>query len=206
MRGVLREISRHTSELCTDVTTPPGISAFARARFSPMRFDSRHQVSEDDVDALLDAARRAPSAGNSQPWAFIVGRRGDPIHQRLVGHLARSSSAWAPTASLLLANLSQQLVAGSTLAYSEFARYDLGQAVAHLTFQAHALGLAVHQFRAFDRDAIAAEFDVPPHWEVTSMAAVGLPHGPLATHVGSGTSRDRRTTSDITWARADTVV
>lgn len=185
------------------MTTSPGISAFARDRFSPMRFDGRHEMRSEEVDALLDAARHAPSAGNAQPWAFIVGQRDDAVHQRLVPHLARSSSVWAPAASLLLANLSHRFVGGSTIAYSEFARYDLGQAVAHLTFQAHALGLAVHQFRAFDRAAIAAEFDIPPHWEVTSMAAVGVPLGSGDTHVGSGTSRDRRTTAEITWARRE---
>jgi nitroreductase len=185
------------------VTTSPGISAFARDRFSPMRFDSTHELGPEEVDALLDAAGRAPSAGNSQPWAFIVGQRDDPIHRRLVPHLARSSSVWAPAASLLLANLSQRFAVDSTIEYSEFARYDLGQAVAHLTFQAHALGLAVHQFRAFDRDAIAAEFDIPAHWEVTSMAAVGVPLGAVETHVGTGTSRDRRTIGEITWARGE---
>ncbi|WP_229123203.1 nitroreductase family protein [Enemella evansiae] len=37
-------------------------------------------MSDAEVDVLLEAARRAPSAGNSQPWSFIIGRRGDAIH------------------------------------------------------------------------------------------------------------------------------
>ncbi|WP_460792225.1 nitroreductase family protein [Nocardioides maradonensis] len=171
-------------------------------RFSPIRYDAAHVASARDVDALLDAARLAPSAGNAQPWAFVVGLRGDDVHRRLVRHLARSSSAWASDASVLVANLSQQRVEGTDLEYSEFARHDLGQAVAHLTFQAHALGLAVHQFRAFDRDGVAGEFDVPAHWEVTSMAAIGVPLGAPETHAGAGTSRERRSRTDITWARA----
>jgi predicted oxidoreductase (fatty acid repression mutant protein) len=183
----------------TDAVTPQPLASFARERFSPIRFDETHQIGADEIDSLLDAARRAPSAGNSQPWAFIVGRRGDDVHARLVPHLARSSSAWAPAASLLLANLSQRLVEDSDLEYSEFSHYDLGQAVSHLTFQAHSLALAVHQFRAFDRDAIAAEFNVPAHWEVTSMAAVGVPIGEVEAHAGAGTSRERKPLSDIIW-------
>jgi hypothetical protein len=31
----------------------------------------------------------------------------------------------------------------------------------------------VRQFRAFDREGIAAEFAVPQHWEVTTLAAIG---------------------------------
>lgn len=164
-----------------------------------MQFDAGHEIPQEHVESLLDAARRAPSAGNSQPWSFIVGRRGDRAHTRLVRHLARSSSVWAPSASLLVANLSQRLVEDTDLEYSEFAHYDLGQAVAHLSFQAHALGLSVHQFRAFDRDGIAREFGVPPHWEVTTLATVGVPAGDAATVTGAGTTRDRRPLHEIMW-------
>lgn len=177
----------------------PELTAFARERFSPMRFDPAHEVTDREVRALLAAAGRAPSAGNSQPWWFVVGRRGDQTHRRIVRHLARSSSVWAPGASLLVANLAQHRVVDSALEYSEFADYDLGQAVAHLSFQAHALGLAVHQFRAFDRDGLRAELCVPPHLEVLSLAAVGRPAHDAETVTGSGTSRERRPVDQLIW-------
>jgi nitroreductase len=181
---------------------PPSITDFSASRFSPHRFEEAHEVTDDVLDSLLEAARLAPSAGNSQPWAFIVGRRGDETHRRMIPHLAGSSSTWAPQASALIANLSQHLVEGSLMTYSEFADYDLGQAVAHLTFQAHSLGLAVHQFRAFDREAIAREFEVPPHWQVTSLAAVGLPAGDAESHPEVGANRSRRSLTSVTWARS----
>ncbi len=34
-------------------------------------------VTEDVLEQLLDLARRAPSAGNTQPWSFLVLRDGD---------------------------------------------------------------------------------------------------------------------------------
>jgi nitroreductase len=159
-------------------------------RWSPTTFDTAHRMTPAEVELLLEAARWAPSAGNSQPWAFIVGCRGDEVHARLVRHLAGSSARWAPTASLLLANLSHRHVEDTDWEYSEFAHYDLGQAVAHLTFQARALDLFVRQFRAFDREAVATEFAVPDHWEVTTMAAVGrLPPGISAEHHRTGRER-----------------
>jgi nitroreductase len=115
----------------------------------------------------------APSAGNSQPWAFIVAQRGTAEHARLARHLAGSSAAWAPSASLLVANLAHRLVEDTDGEFSEFSVYDLGQAVAHMSIQAQALGLYVRQFRAFDRSGIATEFAVPEHWEVTTLAAIG---------------------------------
>lgn len=179
----------------------PELHSFVMERFSPMRFDPAHVVSDAQVDLMIDAARRAPSAGNSQPWAFIVGRRGDGIHRRLLPHLARSSSAWAPSASVLVANLAHRFVEGTSFEYSEFAHYDLGQAVAHLTFQAHSLGLFAHQFRAFDRGAIQREFEVPDHWEVTSMVAVGRASDEARDLTGPGTSRERLSRAAVTWAR-----
>lgn len=176
--------------------------SFARDRYSPLGFDPGHTVSGDDVDVLLAATSRAPSAGNSQPWAFVVGRRGDQVHRRIARHLSRSSSMWAPDASLLVVNLAHRFVEDSDIEYSEFAEYDLGQAVAHMSFQAHALGLFVHQFRAFDREAVALEFRVPEHWQVTTMAAIGKPVEGARDLSGPGTSHERLALRDITWERA----
>ena len=178
------------------------------ARWSPTSFDPIAEVSLVEVESLLEAARWAPSAGNSQPWAFVVGRRGDPDHDRLVRHLAPSSHAWASTASLLVANLTHRLVQDTDWHYSEFAAYDLGQAVAHMTFQAQHLGLLVRQFRAFDRSGLMSEFEVPQHWEVTTMSAIGrVPHGvrpgSLAAADDSTSRRDRRSVTELRWPGAD---
>ena len=180
----------------------PGLHPLLASRWSPTTFDTSHELAVAEVDLLLEAARWAPSAGNSQPWAFIVGRRGDDPHRRLLSHLAGSAARWAGTASLLVANLSHRLVEDTDWDYSEFALYDLGQAVAHMTVQARALDLHVRQFRAFDRDGIATEFAVPGHWEVTTLSAVGRPAradgvgGPPATPLAQ---RERRALDELLW-------
>ena len=56
-------------------------------RWSPTRFDTAHRISDGDVELILEAARWAPSAGNSQPWAFIVGTNETDLHARLTKHL-----------------------------------------------------------------------------------------------------------------------
>jgi len=170
-------------------------------RYSPVRFNSTLTLTTAEVHALLDAARHAPSAGNSQPWKFIVARRGDANHQRIVRRLARSSSLWAPAASLLVVNLAHTLVEGTAdWEYSEFARYDLGQAVAHMTFQGLAMGLAAHQFRAFDRDGVTSDFVIPHHWEVTSITAFGTATHAAGELASSGTSRERMSLDEIIWS------
>ena len=61
-----------------------------------------------------------------------------------------------------------------------------------MTVQALLLGLHVRQFRAFDREGIAAEFGVPAHWEVTTMAAIGRASGAPAPPAATGLMRSGR--------------
>src|ERR1019366_3381268 len=112
---------RHAKLSCVSPTQePPQLHALLASRWSPARFDPAHEVSRAEVESLLEAARWAPLAGNSQPWAFIVGRRGDAVHGRLVAHLAGSSASWAPGAGVLVANLARRFVQGTDWEYSEF--------------------------------------------------------------------------------------
>ncbi|MFI1192679.1 nitroreductase family protein [Micromonospora sp. NPDC020750] len=53
------------------------------------------------------------------------------------------------------------------------AAYDLGQAVAHLTVQATALGLYVRQLAAFDAAGLTADLDLPAGIRPLVVAAVG---------------------------------
>jgi nitroreductase len=182
------------------VSEEPALHPLLARRWSPLTFDPAREVAPAEVDSLLEAARWAPSAGNSQPWAFVVGRRGDAVHGRIVRHLAPSAARWAPSAGLLVVNLAHRFVEGTDWEFSEFALYDLGQAVAHMTIQAASLGLSVRQFRAFDQAGLAAEFAVPAYWQVTSMAAFGhLPAGAEPPAVVADPSRQRRSLDDLIW-------
>lgn len=124
---------------------------------------------------MLEAARWTPSAGNSQPWSFIVGLRGDATFDAFYETLARGNKSWAHRASALILTL-RQVASGPDheLPFAGYSQYDLGQAAAHLSIQAQALGLHAHQFAGFDHDAAKARFAVPEHWEVTTGIAIGL--------------------------------
>lgn len=53
-----------------------------KGRRSVRAFDSGKDVSEKTVEGLIDAGRWTPSAGNIQPWEFIVVREPE-IKKRL---------------------------------------------------------------------------------------------------------------------------
>lgn len=144
-------------------------------RWSPLSWDSSHEITRADVERLLEAARWSPSAGNSQPWSFVTAGRGDDLHKMLVPLLAASSRRWAPHAALLVVNICHRYVEGTDWDSSEFAEYDVGQSVAHMTLQAHTMGLSARQFRAFDREAVQSELALPAHWVAMTMTAIGRP-------------------------------
>jgi len=147
-----------------------------RSRWSPSVFDATHVLSRDQVVLLLTAGRWAPSCGNAQPAHFVVAERGSPSHRVLVPHLSRGNSGWVPRASLVLLVGAQfapddQGEGGYKPAHAD---YDTGQAAAHVTLQARAMGLEAHQFAGFDRETVAAELGVPAHVRLLAGIAVGV--------------------------------
>jgi len=140
-------------------------------RWSPRSFDPEFVVSEEAVTALLEAARWAPSAANLQPRRFIVARRGGEAFQAVCDALSDGNRPWAPNASLFVVAIAlSQDEQGTPYRWAE---YDAGQAMAHLTVQAHALGLHVHPMGGFDPEALALAFDLPQRAVPVSVNAIG---------------------------------
>ena len=140
-------------------------------RWSPRAYDPAAELSDDTVRTLLEAARWAPSANNVQPWRFIVARRGTEAHDRIHQALLGFNRVWAGNAAVLIIAVAETVDAeGKPL---HFAAYDLGQAVAHLSVQAHHDGLHVHQMGGFDREAVRAAFDLDARFEPLTAIALG---------------------------------
>ena len=151
----------------TTVPVPPLLAE----RWSPRGFDRAHEIGDEALAALLEAARWAPSAGNSQPWRFLVTRRGEPAHDRLFTALAPGNQAWAGAASALI--LVAARTTGDDGRPQPWALYDTGQAVAALVTQAQADGLSVHQMGGFDTGAVRAELGLGENLTPVVVVAVG---------------------------------
>ncbi|WP_348090261.1 nitroreductase family protein [Nocardioides sp.] len=161
----------------------PGAEELAeplRSRWSPSVYDDAHTLGRDEIDQLLHAAQWAPSAGNSQPWVFFVCARGTANHARLVAHLSRGNSGWVPRAAVVFITAAHVSTGADpdAPAYSDYALYDVGQAAAHLTLQARAMGLHSHQFAGFDHEALAEDLDLPATHVLLTGIAVGLQGDP----------------------------
>nr|WP_243062704.1 nitroreductase family protein [Humibacter sp. RRB41] len=141
-------------------------------RFSPRAYDSDVAVDETKLVAALEAARWSPSAANTQPWRFIVARRGTPEFDTIVANLMGFNQVWAVNAGALIVGLAENVNAeGQPM---RWAQYDLGQALAHFSVQAHHEGLHVHQMGGFEVNGIRSAFGVEDRFEPISITAVGL--------------------------------
>lgn len=145
------------------------------SRASTRAFTPGVDLTEGQVTALLEAARWAPSAGNTQPWRFLLARRDTGEFKRVLETLNSGNRDWAGQASALLVAVRTDANAKGPLSH---AMYDLGQAMAHLTFQAAAEGLTVRQMGGFNAAALAAEFELAEPLVPTVVVAIGVPGDP----------------------------
>jgi nitroreductase len=155
-----------------------GIHELLARRWSPRTFSSR-PVEPAKLAQLFEAARWAPSSYNAQPWAFILTTREDAEgYNRLLSTLVDANRQWAQQAAVLI-------LAVAKLDYDHIARpnrhalYDLGQAVANLTFEATALDLHIHQMGGFDPRSARELFAIPAGYEPVAVLALGYQEGPL---------------------------
>lgn len=151
-------------------TSVPVHDPIAR-RWSPRALDERHTVSSDQLRALLEAARWAPSFGNTQPTRYLVGLRGDDTYRRILATLTERNQEWAHRASALLLAV---VVTRNAKGEIPLAEYGAGLATENLVLQAVADGLDAHQMAGFDADAARREFAVPEHARPVVAVAVGL--------------------------------
>ncbi|CAN7435525.1 nitroreductase family protein [Microbacterium sp. LjRoot45] len=139
-------------------------------RWSTRVFDPETPIDEAALSSALEAARWAPSANNTQPWRFVVARRGSDAHAAIVASLMGFNQAWAADAAALVVFATTTSIEGKPLAW---ASYDAGQAAAYFTIQAHASGLHTHQMGGFDRAAIAEAFGFGDDLAAVTVMAVG---------------------------------
>jgi len=155
---------------------------FLKNRWSPRAFAAR-PVELHKLLSLFEAARWSPSGSNQQPWSFIVTNQTErEPFEKLLGTLNERNQDWAKHAPVLVLSVVQrERAAGQP---NPWATYDVGQAVAHLSVQATALGLVVHQMAGFDRQKAAELFALPEGYDALTVFAIGYEGDPATLPAG----------------------
>ncbi len=141
-------------------------------RWSPRAF-SDQPVDAGTIQRLFEAARWSPSSYNEQPWAFFVATKDQPeAYAKLLSCMIDFNQSWARTAPILVitaAHLTFERNGQPNL----HAYHDVGQAVAHLTFQATVEGLFVHQMAGIKPPHARTVLKLPEGWDPVTAVVIG---------------------------------
>ncbi len=141
------------------------------ARWSPRALDPAGALPPGALTRMLEAARWAPSYGNTQPARYLVGPRGTDTFDRVLALLDSGNRSWAGGAGALLVACAETANAKGPVPYAE---YGVGLATENLVLQAVAEGLVAHQMAGFDAAGVARGFGMPDSVRPLVAVAVGV--------------------------------
>ena len=117
----------------------------ALARQSCRSYDETREVEEEKLTAILEAARLAPSACNSQPYHFTVcrGESAKAVAAATQGMGMNKSSSQAPVLIVISeADYNKTAALGAKVKGNDYRSIDIGITTAYLTAEATAQGLS----------------------------------------------------------------
>ncbi len=142
-------------------------------RWSP-RAMSGEKISERELMTLFEAARWAPSSYNAQPWRFLYARRGTANWDRFFDVMIEFNQGWTKHAAVLMVVVSRKTFESNDQAAPTHS-FDAGAAWQNLALQGSTMGLVVHGMQGFDYEKARAVLNIPEHFQVDAMIAVGRP-------------------------------
>jgi len=140
-----------------------------RTRRSVRKF-KQVQIQEKDLREILAAAQQAPSAGNRQPWRFVVVRDQD-TKRRLAS--AANNQAWMGDAGAIVAALA--MPKDSPEVSPKWAERDVMTAVEHIVLASWSLGYGSCWVGAFDESKVKDLLNIPENMTVMILLPIGVP-------------------------------
>jgi nitroreductase len=121
-----------------------------RTRRSVKKYRSE-SIPEEKLETILEAARLAPSAGNRQPWRFVVVQS---IHRKKALSEVANNQRFLKNAAAIIA-------AGDPDASARWHDKDLMIALEHMVLVATSMGYGTCWIGAFDEDAVKRLLKIP---------------------------------------------
>jgi 5,6-dimethylbenzimidazole synthase len=151
-------------------------------------------VSQEMVDKILEAGQWAPSAGNFQPWCFIVIQSAETKErvQKVAEESKNLSRIWAPyfrdgKSRGYIVDLRNVPLGIAIFADPRHAPPHTGGELGHIIgaslaamnmwLAVHELGLGACYWSHMMPDKIKAILGVPHHWDFIGLLGIGYPDG-----------------------------
>ncbi len=140
-----------------------------------VRAYTKEKVSEKDVETLILAAGWAPSAGNVQPWEFVIVT--DTEISRRLGESALQQTfiEEAPVVIVVCANLVRSSWEYGSRGANLYCLQDTAAATQNMLLAAHALGLGACWIGAFNEEEVKRVLNIPNGVRPVAVVPVGHP-------------------------------
>ncbi|MEM3726544.1 MAG: nitroreductase family protein [Candidatus Bathyarchaeia archaeon] len=145
-----------------------------KGRRSIRAFQNR-DVPPETVDRLIDAARWAPSAGNIQPWEFIIVRKPETKRRLAEAALEQTFIEEAPVVIVVCADENRSSRGYSTRGKTLYCLQDTAAAIQNIHLAAYALGLGSCWVGAFREDEAKKILKTPDGVRPVAIIPVGYP-------------------------------
>ncbi len=149
------------------------ISPLFLNRYSPRALE--REMAEEDLKAMFEAARWAPSSYNNQSWRFVYSTHEDEEWDMFVDFMNDFNASWASEGYALVVLISKTTFDHNG-EHSRTHSFDTGAAWENFALEASRRGLVAHGMQGIDYEKIEEELEVPEEYEVEMMIAVGS-HG-----------------------------
>jgi nitroreductase len=132
-------------------------------------------VSPEIVENLIEAARWAPSAGNIQPWEFIVVRRPELKKALAEAALDQTFIEEAPVVIVVCANENRSSQGYGVRGKNLYCIQDTAAAIQNIHLVAYSLGLGTCWIGAFREEEAREILKIPQGIRPVAIIPVGYP-------------------------------
>ena len=140
-----------------------------------IRAFKQKDVPEETVEKLIDAARHAPSAGNIQPWEFVVVRNLEVKRKLAIAALNQASVEEASVVIVVCVNEKRSSMGYGSRGKTLYCIQDTAAATQNILLTAYSLGLGACWIGAFNEDDAKQVLNAPESIRPVAIVPVGYP-------------------------------
>ncbi|MFQ5452911.1 MAG: nitroreductase family protein [Candidatus Zixiibacteriota bacterium] len=131
-------------------------------------------VPDKDIEKILNAAIMAPSAGNRQPWNFIVIKDDATKKALAVAALSQNFIIESPVVIAVCANIRNQERYGQR-GMELYRLQDTAAAIQNMLLSIHALGYGAVWVGAFSERKVCEILSIPDNIKIVALIPIGKP-------------------------------
>ena len=137
----------------------------------------KQTIPDNAIETLIEAARCAPSAGNIQPWEFVIVKNQTVRKKLAEAALNQRHVEEAPVVIVVCADEKRSSMGYGSRGRTLYCLQNTAAATQNILLAAHSLGLGTCWVGAFNEDEVKEVLKAPEGIKPVAMIPLGHPNG-----------------------------